>query len=171
MSSTHIGRRLVTGAVVGAGVIATALVGGGMAAASEQAGIASAQVKSSIAVETQRGLAESSRPVVKRGSVQQGLTEATRRVEPVKRTERTPEPEPAASEPQRAQVAPGPAPVRQAPAPAWRAPAPVHQAPAPAPAPAPVHQAPAPQGITIDLGGRGPVVPQAPILPKQLHLG
>ena len=51
-------------------------------------------------------------------------------------------------------------PVRQAPAPA--------PAPVPAPAPAP---APAPQGITIDLGGRAPVVPQAPIPPKQLHIG
>lgn len=56
------------------------------------------------------------------------------------------------------------APVRQAPA---TAPAP---APAPAAAPAPAPAA-APQGITIDLGGRAPVVPQAPILPKQLHIG
>lgn len=59
------------------------------------------------------------------------------------------------------------APVRQAPvqqAPVYQAPvqqAPVQQAPAPAPAP----------GITIDLGGRGPVVPQAPIAPKQLNFG
>ncbi|MDV8002854.1 hypothetical protein [Rhodococcus sp. IEGM 1408] len=61
-----------------------------------------------------------------------------------------------------------PAPVRQAPV--QQVPAPVRQAPAPAPAPA--QQAPvAPPVITIDLGGRAPVVPQAPIAPKQLHIG
>ena len=39
-------------------------------------------------------------------------------------------------------------------------------------APAPVQQAPAPApGLTIDLGGRGAVTPQAPIAPKQLHIG
>lgn len=72
---------------------------------------------------------------------------------------------------------PQPAPVQQAPSyPVQQAPtypvqqAPVRQAPAPAPAPAPA-QAATPQGITIDLGGRAPVVPQAPIAPKQLHFG
>lgn len=75
------------------------------------------------------------------------------------------------------QVQQAPAPVRQAPVPIQQAPSyPVQQAPAPAPAPAPVQQAPAPApapepGITIDLGGRGAVVPQAPIAPKQLHIG
>lgn len=77
--------------------------------------------------------------------------------------------------PSAVQQAPAPAPVRQSPAPARQAPSyPVQQAPAPAPAPAPVQQAPAPApapGITIDLGGRAPVVPQAPIAPKQLHIG
>ena len=88
---------------------------------------------------------------------------------------RSPQPAPvqrAPSYPVQQAPAPAPAPAQQAPAPA---PAPAQQAPAPAPAPAPVQQAPAPapapQGITIDLGGRGPVVPQAPILPKQLQLG
>ena len=67
-----------------------------------------------------------------------------------------------------APVQQAPAPVRQAPV--QQAPAPVRQAPAPAPAP--VQQAPAPApGLTIDLGGRAPVVPQAPIAPKQLHIG
>lgn len=73
--------------------------------------------------------------------------------------------------PSAVQQAPAPAPVRQSPAPARQAPSyPVQQAPAPAP----VQQAPAPApapGITIDLGGRAPVVPQAPIAPKQLHIG
>ncbi len=77
--------------------------------------------------------------------------------------------------PSAVQQAPAPAPVRRSPAPARQAPSyPVQQAPAPAPAPAPVQQAPAPApapGITIDLGGRAPVVPQAPIAPKQLHIG
>lgn len=75
--------------------------------------------------------------------------------------------------PSAVQQAPAPAPVRQSPAPARQAPSyPVQQAPAPAPAP--VQQAPADApapGITIDLGGRAPVVPQAPIAPKQLHIG
>lgn len=76
-----------------------------------------------------------------------------------------------------APAAPAPAPVRAVPAPAPRAqaPTPVPYRPAPAPAPAPARApapAPAPQpGITIDLGGRGHIVPQAPILPKELHIG
>lgn len=70
------------------------------------------------------------------------------------------------------QRAPSP-PAQQAPSyPVQQAPAPIRQAPAPAPAPAQQAPAPAPAPeITIDLGGRGPVVPQAPILPKQLHIG
>lgn len=166
MSSTHVRRRLVTGPVVGVAVIATALCGSGVAAASGQAGIAASQVSATIGSGSQPGLAESSRPVVKRGGAQPGLVEAIQRPEPPKEGKPAPEPEPVPSEPQRVQVAPAPAPVRQdpAPAPVWRAPAPVRQAPAPvraapAPAPAPAPQGPAPIKIHPNL----PVVPQAPI--------
>lgn len=51
------------------------------------------------------------------------------------------------------------------------APAPYRPAPAPAPAPAPVPpRAPAPavpETITIDLGGRGEIIPQPPVAPRQ----
>ncbi len=79
----------------------------------------------------------------------------------------------------RAVQAPAPAPVpAPAPAPAPRvqapSPAPFRPAPAPAPyrpAPAPAPPPPPAPGITIDLGGRGNIVPQAPIAPKELRIG
>ncbi len=133
---------------------------------------------------------------VKSGN-QAGLKEATKpkapevkleRDEPQKRELSSEESAPVQPAPAEVRQAPTPAPVRQAPSyPVQQAPAPVRQAPvqqAPAPAPvrqapvqqapapAPVQQAPAPApGLTIDLGGRAPVVPQAPIAPKQLHIG
>src|SRR5699024_3202414 len=58
-------------------------------------------------------------------------------------------------------------PAAEAPARVPHRPAPAPAGPAPAPAPAPT---PAPEpGITIDLGGRGHIVPQAPIPQKEIE--
>ena len=69
--------------------------------------------------------------------------------------------------------APTPGPRVQVPsaAPLRLAPAPAPYRPAPAPPPPPPPPPPPAPGITIDLGGRGNIVPQAPIAPKELRIG
>jgi len=151
-----------------------------------QAGVDVAQKPSASQRSVKAAQATSSRTATQRPAQakQAGLAKAvqpTREVkkenEPDERRESAPKVEiaPATQAPTQQVRSHQPAPVQQSPSyPVQQAPtypvqqAPVRQAPAPAPAPAP---AATPQGITIDLGGRAPVVPQAPILPKQLHIG
>lgn len=185
------------GALVGASAALIAFGGVGVAVAATQAGIPESQspaaptsqpgvsASQKTSAPTARPSTRAPRPEVVTAKQQQaGLAEAAKS-EPVKKAEKEDDKRELSSEASHedgpAASAPAPAaPVQQAPAPVQsypvqQAPAPAQSYPvqqAPAPAPAPVQQAPAPApGLTIDLGGRGVVVPQAPIAPKQLHIG
>ena len=140
-----------------------------------QAGVDVAQKASATPRSAKAAQATSSRTATQQRPAQvkqAGVAEAVRPAREVKREEKREERRESGAEvntapaqPARAQrvSSPPPAPVQQSPShPVQQVP--VRQAPAPAPAAAP-------QGITIDLGGRAPVVPQAPIAPKQLHIG
>ena len=173
------------GALVGASAALIAFGGVGVALAATQAGIPESQSPAAPTSQpgvsaSQKTSAPTARPstqaprlyVAPAKQQQAGIAEAAK-PEPVKKAEKEDDKRELSSTTPQQDVAAAPAPAPAAPV--QQAPAPVQSYPvqqAPAPAPAPVQQAPAPApGITIDLGGRGPVIPQAPIAPKQLHIG
>lgn len=150
----HQSRTALRGALVGTTAAIVAFGGVTLALAGTQAGVTEAQ-KPAKATTAQAGVVEGQASTT-RATARATPAPAAARAKPVAQQAGIS----AATEVKKAKKEDNPDPRRERASEAATPEAPaVQQAPAPAP------------GLTIDLGGRAPVVPQAPIAPKQLHIG